>query len=140
MGRAVRAQVWQRLRARRHWVIAFPAHAWGVAARVLAAVDAGVGPGDPPVPVDRRTIDLTPADATDDIVALEPMVLMAIPRAALRAETLQACIRRAHGLDIPVAQLLQAPLLIPVRRDVEWPVDAQIQALYDWLHARDAGP
>ena len=75
MGRAVRAQVWQRLRARRHWVMAFPAHARGVAARVLAAVDAGVGLGDPPVPVDRWTIDLAPADSVDDTAALEPMAL-----------------------------------------------------------------
>lgn len=111
MGRAVRAQVWQRLWARRHWVMAFPAHARGVAARVLAAVEAGVWPGEPPVPVDRWTVDLSPAD-------LEPMALVAIPKAALRAETLQALIRRAHGLDIPVVQLLRAPILIPVRRDV----------------------
>jgi hypothetical protein len=137
MQRAVRAQVWQRLRARRHWVMAFPAHARGVATRVLAAVDAGVGPRDPLVPVDRWTIDLTPADATDDTATLEPMVVVAIPRAALSAETLQALIRRVHGLDIPVAQLLRAPILIPVRRDAEWPVDAQIQGLYDWLHAGD---
>jgi hypothetical protein len=133
MGRAVRMQVWQRLRAQSHWLMAFPAHAWGVAARVLAAVDAGVGPGDPPVPVDRWTIDLTPA-------ALEPMALVAIPKAALSAETLQALIRRAHGLDIPVEQLLPAPILIPVRCDVGWPIDAQIQGLYDWLHAGDEGP
>jgi hypothetical protein len=112
--------------------MAFPAHARGVAARVLAAVEVGGGPGGPPVPVERWTVDLTPA-------VLEPMALVAIPKAALRAETLQALIRRAHGLDIPVAQLLRAPILIPVRRDVGWPIDAQIQGLYDWLHAGGAG-
>jgi hypothetical protein len=51
----------------------------------------------------------------------------------------QALIRRAHGLDIPVEHLLRAPILIPVRCDVGWPIDAQIQGLYDWLHAGDAG-
>jgi hypothetical protein len=113
MGRALRAQVWQRLRTRSHWIMAFPAHARGVAARVLAAVDAGVGPGDLPVPVDRWMVDLTPA-------ALEPMVLVAIPKTALSAETLQALIRRAHGLDMPVEQLLRAPHPDPgaVRRGV----------------------
>jgi hypothetical protein len=59
--------------------------------------------------------------------------VVAIPRAALSVEALQATIEACHGVAIPVAELLEAPFIAPVCVHDLWAMGERIKLVTAWL-------
>jgi hypothetical protein len=53
------------------------------------------------------------------------------------AETLHALLARLFGTAMPIAQMLERPIIVPVARSRMWDIGDQLSALQDWLEEDD---
>jgi hypothetical protein len=131
---ALRFLVRQRMTARSHWIVLLSDDERGHLSALLAAIDAAQPPDGAPVRIDLWAVELYAVDADDGTPAdLGSVLFVSWPRPALPIERLHAILARLFGQALPVAQLLECPILVPVARAHRQRTGPQLHALQDWL-------
>jgi hypothetical protein len=124
----------QRLQARSHWMILLSDQERSYTPEILAAIDAQPLEDTERVRVDLWGIDLHTVDAEDGTLEdLGAVLLISWPRPAMPAEALHALVSRLFGKTMPIAMLLERPIIVPIARHHLWRTGAQLHALQDWL-------
>lgn len=122
------------VRRRAHWLLVCDAHERPFVDEVFAAVNARVGRHDPRVRIDILDLDLHAVDAeTGDETCAGTLFVVAIPRPALSAETLQALLRRRYELGASCEDLRRAQFITPMRRDQLWAMGERLRLFTEWL-------
>jgi hypothetical protein len=132
---AVRAQIRALVEGRQHWLLACDAREQPFVAQVIAAVNGRVGPAAPRVRVDVLDLELhdVDPDSGEDTCA-GVLFVVAIPRQALSAETLQALMRQRYGLEASCEDLLAVQFITPVAMPDLWAMGERIKLFTAWLH------
>jgi hypothetical protein len=130
----LRAMVRQRLQARTHWMILLSDHERHHLPDMLDAIDAQPQEGTARVRVDLWGLDLSRMDAEDGTMAdLGSVLLLSWPRPAMQASHLHALVSRLFSPTMPIAMLLERPIIVPIARADVWRAGEQLNALRGWL-------
>jgi hypothetical protein len=131
---ALRQEVWARIQARSHWLVALTEVAWELTAEFLAAIQAQT---DARVRVDCwniQFIEVDPDAATRTDYGI--LRLLSWPRAALAPETVQAIFAQ-HGCDLSLEKTLSTAIIVPAPASQLWHLGEQLKALSAWLQTED---
>jgi hypothetical protein len=130
----LRAMVRQRLMARSHWMILLSDDARHHLDDLLDAIDTPPLEGVARVRVDLWGISLSCVDAEDGTEDdLGTVLFVFWPRAAMPIEQLHAVLSRLFGPTMPIAMLLERPIIVPLSRHHLERTGAQLHALRGWL-------
>lgn len=130
----LRTLVRQRLAALSHWMVLLCDQECDRTPELLAAIDAAQPADGARVRIDLWALDLRAVDADTGTPAdLGTVLFVSWPRPALAPETLHATLERLFGAGLPITQLLEARLIMPVARARLWRAGEQLHALQDWL-------
>jgi hypothetical protein len=136
----LRALVRQRLQARTHWMVLLSDQERHLTHAILAAIDAYPQVGTARVRVDLWGIDLHTVDAEDGTIDdLGAVLFISWPRPAMPLEAVHATLSQLFGHAIPMTELRERPIIVPVATSRLWQTGAQLNALQDWLFEEDDG-
>jgi hypothetical protein len=137
-GEELRVMVRQRLQARSHWMILLSDQERSYTPEILTAIDAQPLEDTERVRVDLWGIDLHTVDAEDGTMEdLGAVLFMSWPRPAMPAETIHMVLSRLFGNTIPIDQMIERPIIVPVARRQMRRTGAQLYALQGWLQAEE---
>jgi hypothetical protein len=132
---ALRALVRQRLQARTHWMILLSEDERHHLDAILDALDAQPLEGVARVCVDLWGIRLATVNADDGTETdLGRVLFISSPRLAMPIEHLHALVSRLFGTTMPIARLLERPIIVPVNRAHLRRTGDQLNVLQNWFH------